>query len=291
MKKTLSLLFVIPCLILTGCATAPPAVRHAVVLSDDAERIAYDVAGQGHTSLIFVHGWSCDGRYWKAQMSEFANHYQVIAVDLAGHGHSSATRSDFTMPSFAQDIRAIIDNEGIQNAIIIGHSMGGAVAAEAAKLMPDKVIGIVGVDTLQNVAEHIPQGVIDAMTAPFEADFFTAAHAFVAPMFLQGADGQLVQWVTEDMSSAPTGPAISSFRHYLGQFESGQAAAVFAQVNVPVVSINTRGWPTAEEENRKHIKDYQLLYIEESGHFPMLEKPAEFNSLLRQALHAIQSER
>jgi len=56
-----------------------------------------------------------------------------------------------------------------------------------------------------------------------------------------------------------------------------------------VVSINARLWPTAPEENRKHIKNYQLLYIEGTGHFPMLEKPEEFNVLLKNAINSIES--
>jgi len=49
-----------------------------------------------------------------------------------------------------------------------------------------------------------------------------------------------------------------------------------------------RLWPTAPEENRKHIENYQLFYIEKTGHFPMLEKPDEFNMLLKKALISIE---
>ncbi len=65
---------------------------------------------------------------------------------------------------------------------------------------------------------------------------------------------------------------------------------IFKDITIPVVSINARLWPTAAEANRKHINNYQLLYIEETGHFPMLEKPEEFNMLLKKALNSIESE-
>ncbi|MCF8068535.1 MAG: alpha/beta hydrolase [Desulfobacterales bacterium] len=287
MKKQI-LFILMSFLLLSGCVSNDLSLRHDVALSFDSERIAYNVVGKGKTTLIFIHGWNCDGRYWHMQIPVFAKEYQVITVDLAGHGHSSLDRSEFSMLSFANDVKAIIEKENIDRAILIGHSMGGIVIAEAAGLMPEKVIGIVGVDTLQNVAERTPQSVIDEMTKFFEADFKSATQNFVSPMFPEGSDQQLVNWVKEDMSSAPKEIALSAFRNYVSQYISGEAAIVFKNVTVPVISINSRLWPTAPEENKKHIKNYQLFYIEKTGHFPMLEKPDEFNILLKKALNAIE---
>lgn len=102
------------------------------------------------------------------------------------------------MVSFAKDVKAIIDNENSDRAILVGHSMGGGVIAEAARLMPKKIVGIVGIDTLQNVAEHTPQSEIDQMVKPMEADFKSAAQNFVSTMFPKGTDQQLMNWVREE---------------------------------------------------------------------------------------------
>ncbi len=287
--KNIFLLISIQLLLLTGCATGNLPLRHDVAISRDSERIAYNVAGEGDTALVFIHGWSCDARYWQNQVPAFADDYQVVSLDLAGHGHSSAGRLACTMDSFADDVRAVIDKEHIGRAVLVGHSMGGAVMAEAARLMPEKVIGIVGIDTLQNVGERHPQKFIDDMVAPFDADFTNATRNFVAGMFPQGADPRLVNWVREDMSSAPKTAALSAFRYYLQQYVNGEAARVFDDIRIPVVSINARLWPTEPEENRKHIADYQLYYIDGTGHFPMLEKPEEFNALLRKAVHSVEA--
>ena len=260
MKKII-LLISIPLLLLTGCASKNLLPRHDVAISRDSERIAYNVAGEGKTALVFIHGWSCDARYWQNQVPAFADDYQVVSLDLAGHGHSSADRLSCTMASFADDVRAVIDKEHIERAILVGHSMGGAVIAEAARLMPEKVIGIVGIDTLQNVGERHSQKFIDDMVAPFDVDFINATRNFVAAMFPQGADPRLVNWVREDMSSAPKSVALSAFRNYLQQYVDGEAAQAFDDVRIPVVSINARLWPTELEENRKHIADYQLYYM------------------------------
>lgn len=287
MKKQI-LFVLIPFLFLTGCANSALPIRHDVALSFDSERIAYDVSGKGKTALIFIHGWSCDGRYWQKQIPFFEKEYQVITVDLAGHGHSSLNRSEFSMLSFANDVKAVIEKENIDRAILIGHSMGGGVIAEAARLMPKIVVGIVGIDTLQNVAKHTPQSVVDEMTKPFETDFKSATQNFISPMFPEDSDQQLVNWIKEDMSSAPKDVALSAFRNYLSQYVTGEAAMVFENITVPVVSINARLRPTALETNRNHIKKYHLFYIEKTGHFPMLEKPNHFNNLLKKALVSIE---
>jgi pimeloyl-ACP methyl ester carboxylesterase len=63
---------------------------------------------------------------------------------------------------------------------------------------------------------------------------------------------------------------------------------VFESINVPVVLINARLWPTDSEANKKHIKNYSIYFIEDSGHFPMLEQPERFNQLLLKAAQSIQ---
>lgn len=274
--------------LLTGCACKDFQQRYEMAISPDAERIAYIVAGEGETTLVFIHGWSCDARYWRNQIPAFAEDYQVIALDLAGHGHSSLNREDCTMLSFALDVKAVVDREHVERAILVGHSMGGAVIAEAARLMPENVIGIVGIDTLQNVAERHSQQFIDDMVAPFDADFTNATRNFVATMFPDGSDPRLVDWVREDMSSAPKATALSAFRNYLQQYVDGEAARVFEGVLIPVVSINARLWPSDPAMNSRHIADYRLHYIDGTGHFPMLEKPEEFNAILRKAIHDVE---
>lgn len=286
MKKiifvTLFSLFVI-----TGCASKNE-VKYDVAISIDSERISYSVYGKGEVSLIFIHGWSCDSRYWHNQVSAFSKNYKVITIDLAGHGNSSSNRHEYSMRSFAQDIKAVIEKDNIRQAILIGHSMGGGVIAEAARLMPEKVVSIIGIDTLQNVAEKIPQKVLDEMIKPFEVTFQSAMQDFVWPMFPEGSDIELVRWIKEDMSSAPKEVALSAFRNYLGQYVDGEAMEVFKDIAVPVLSINAKLWPTNPDANRKHILTYELFYIEDTGHFPMLEKPKEFNSILTKALEYIE---
>lgn len=290
MKKWfLTILFAV--FLLFGCTDRSVDVRYEVAVSSDSVRIAYNVYGAGKTSLIFIHGWSCDSRYWKNQTNVFSKDYQVITIDIAGHGNSSLSRTNYTMLSFAEDIKAVIDKENINRAILVGHSMGGSIIAEASRLMPKKIISIIGVDTYQNVEEKLSQEAFDEMIEPFENNFMDAAQGFVLSMFPIETDKKLVNWVKEDMSSAPRDVALDAFRSYIGQYINGEASLVFEKINIPIVSINARLWPTNPEANRKHMKNYKLFYIEETGHFPMLEKPEKFNTLLKEAIRYIENEK
>ena len=288
MKKTV--LVTLLCLfVLTGCKPENTFVKHDIAISSDSERIAYSVYGTGNTSLIFIHGWSCDSRYWEDQVPVFSKEYKVITIDLAGHGHSSSNRLDNTRESFAGDIKAVIEKENISKAILIGHSLGGGVIAKSAELMPGQVISIIGIDSYHNLEELVTQEFIDQMIAPFNSDFVAATKGFVASAFPESADEELVNWVKEDMSSAPQKSALDAFLNYIEESVSNEEARIFEKINIPVVSINARIWPTDSAANSRHIKDYKLLFVDGTGHFPMLEKPEEFNARLEEALKYIEN--
>ena len=122
-----------------------------VVPSKDGTPISYEIYGLGEPSLVFVHGWSCDARYWRAQLSHFSKNHRVVVLDLAGHGHSGLTRMRYTMKAFGEDVQAVTEATNSQKVILIGHSMGGLVSLEAARLLPQRVIGVIGIDTISDV--------------------------------------------------------------------------------------------------------------------------------------------
>lgn len=191
------------------------------------------------------------------------------------------------MVAFAKDIKAVIEKAQLESVILVGHSMAGGVTAEAAKLMLKRVKGIIGIDTSQNVALVVSQSDLELMTKPFEADFQAGIIMFVKDSLPKDVDADLLYWVTQDMSSAPPAIAINQFRHYLGQYVTGEAHRVYEDVNVPVIVINARLWPTDSEASKKYIKDYSIYYIENSGDFLMLEQSQQFNTTLMKAVRPV----
>lgn len=258
-----------------------------VVKSADGVPISYEVCGAGDPTLVFVHGWSCDARYWREQVSFFSKKHRVVVLDLAGHGHSGLSRTKYTMAAFGEDIKAVTEAVGADKVILIGHSMGGSVIAEAARLMPGRVIGLIGVDTLENVEYPLTQEEFVKMTAPLREDFQAGSREFVGQMLSTNTDAQLREWILSDMSAAPPAVAMSAMDEMMSQFISGEAAKVFEQVRVPVMSVNGSLWPINYEANRKHMLSYDAIVLTNADHFLMMDRPAEFNAALEEAVERL----
>lgn len=258
-----------------------------VVPSGDGVPIAYEVCGTAEPTLVFVHGWSCDSRYWREQVPHFAQSHRVITLDLAGHGHSGAARERYTMASFGQDVRAVVEASGSRSVILIGHSMGGSVIAEAARLMPDLVVGLIGVDTLEDVEYRMSREELDGMLAPLKADFRTGSRGFVAGMFAPDTDPGLREWILADMSSAPPAVAMSAMEEMMMQYVTGEAATVFDALRIPVMTVNGELWPVNVEANRRHMVSYDAVILKDADHFLMMDRPEEFNRALEQVIHAM----
>ncbi|MFH0732882.1 MAG: alpha/beta hydrolase, partial [Candidatus Omnitrophota bacterium] len=139
--------------------------------SADGTVINYYEHGQEGPVLVFVHGWSCDASYWREQVEYFKHKYHMVLIDLAGHGRSGSGRENYTMEAFGQDVKAVVESIGAEKVVLIGHSMGALVIADAARFMPEKVIGLVAVDDLQNVEYPLGEEQFKEMTAPFKEDF------------------------------------------------------------------------------------------------------------------------
>jgi pimeloyl-ACP methyl ester carboxylesterase len=262
-----------------------------VVPSGDGTPISYEVYGTGEPTLVFVHGWSCDARYWRAQVPYFSKNHRVIVLDLAGHGHSGLSRSIYTMKAFGEDVRAVAEATDSRSVILIGHSMGGAVIAEAARLMPDRVIGLIGVDTLGNIEYPLKAEQMEEMIAPIKKHFVSGSRAFVSAMINPETDPALREWILGDMSSAPPVVALSAIREYLSQYITGEAAGIFDEVRVPVVDVNGQMEPIDYEANRRHMYSFDAIVIENADHFLMMDRPDEFNRALAKALEMILKKR
>ena len=286
-KKIIILLMVF---LMLGCMRTNVEEKGLIAYSKDDVPISYSVYGDGNIGLVFVHGWSCDSRYWDLQVDEFKQKYKVITIDLAGHGHSGFERRKYTMDLFAEDIAAVVREIGVDKVILIGHSMGGSIIVYAAKKLPQSVIGLIGIDTLQNVEHKSSAEELEVLIDPFFNDFRKSADSFVRSMFQPGTDSDLVDWIAADMSATPDFVAISAIREYLGEFVSGEFAEIFKQVRLPVRIISADLWPIDYEANRRHMLSFNAVIMPKTGHFLMMERPDEFNDILSDTIDWIKQD-
>jgi pimeloyl-ACP methyl ester carboxylesterase len=262
-------------------------VLPGVVPSGDGTPVSYEVFGEGEPALIFVHGWSCDARYWREQVPVFAQRHRVVVLDLAGHGHSGMSRTAYTMKAFGEDVRAVTEAAGSGRVILIGHSMAGSVIAEAARLMPGRVIGLIGIDTLENIEHPLTREELHAMTAPLEGNFQNESRRFIGEMIRPGTDARLREWILADIAAAPPAVALSAMNEMMTQYITGEAARIFEQLPIPVISVNGDLWPVNYEANRRHMFSYEAIVLRDADHFLMLSRPEEFNAALARAIQMI----
>lgn len=263
-------------------AVAMETFERRTARSADGVPIEYLVGGSGSTTLVFVHGWTCDRGYWSNQLEYFAREHRVLAVDLAGHGASGSERADYSMASFGADVAAAA--AGDFPVVLIGHSMGASVVLEAARLLGERVIGMVSVDALQAVADTIPDAAsVDARVAPLEADYQPAARSFIEGMFLEDADPELRERIVSDMLATDADASISAIR---GLLEMDYASA-FDDLGAPLVLINSTLWPTDMDSLRALYPAARLESMDGVGHFLMMEKPAAFNARLEDVIDSM----
>jgi pimeloyl-ACP methyl ester carboxylesterase len=246
-------------------------------------KIHYTVEGKGEPALVFIHGWCCDGEVWKYQVPYFSKNYTVVTIDLGGHGKSGHNRNDWTMEMFGQDVKAVADKLGLNKVILIGHSMGGPVIVAAQRLMPEKVVALVGADTFHNIEEGYTGEQMAQIISNMQRDFKNQMDIFVRNMFPADADPNLVDWVATKMVLADPNVAIGSLRS-LGTYSMIEP---LSDTNVPVYSISADFWPTDFEVNKKYIKSFEVKMMPGVGHFVMLEDPDKFNGYLSEIINQL----
>jgi len=252
----------------------------------DGVRVAYDVRGtaQARPSLVFVHGWSCDRTYWNAQMDAFADDFRVVAVDLGGHGGSTfGHREAWTISSFGGDVATVVKALGLRSVILIGHSMGGDVVADAAKRLKGRVNGLIWLDTYSKLGSPRTPEQREAFIAPFRQDFAKTTEAFVRGLFPPTADKKLVDRVATDMASARQQVALQSLESSLSN--DRLMPSVLQELKLPVIAIN----PESSRTDRASLERYGVEVVEmpDVGHFLMMEDPERFNSILREAVERL----
>jgi pimeloyl-ACP methyl ester carboxylesterase len=107
-----------------------------------------DDGGQGGTPVLFVHSFAGNTGHWQAQLSHLRPQRRALAMDWRGHGQSDPPGNlDYSIPSLAEDIAAVVDALALPRFVLVGHSMGGAAATAYAGEHRDRLAGLVLVGT------------------------------------------------------------------------------------------------------------------------------------------------
>jgi pimeloyl-ACP methyl ester carboxylesterase len=254
----------------------------------DGVRIRYCESGCGEPPIVFVHGWACDHRFFAPQLAHFAARHRVVALDQRGFGASDKPDQHYTIEGFADDLARLCGELDVEHPVIVGHSMGGAVALATAARYPDFPAAIVLCDPAIFFAE-LTAPVYESVFAALGSDAWQeAAREFVEGfMFIETDDPERKAWIVEQMCATPQHVLLSALRH-IYHFDAESAARA---CRVPVLNIDAEQAFTDAGRLRGACAQLETARIPGVGHFHQLEAPNEVNVLVERfvAAHTTQT--
>jgi len=287
MKVQLPILLLV--IILVSCTSAVDRKENVTAKVNNVT-IAYNQYGNGDTTLLFVHGWCINKEYWNDQSKYFGDKYKVVALDLPGFGGSGKNRTEWTFENYADDINEFIKAEELKNVILIGHSMSGDILLLIDTKYPGSVIGIVGVDNLKKPGEKFSEEEnrqIEGFFAMMNNSFSETVEVYTkGNLFPPSADTSIVNRVIQDFKNNDSVIAIK----VLGSlFDVSQKERdMMQQLKHTLYLVNSDSDTTHIDSLKKYCKaSAEVVYVHGTGHYPMIEKPAEFNSALENVIRMI----
>ena len=245
----------------------------------DGREVYYEVHGKGARTVVLIHGWTCDHTFWSGQVTALAAKYRVLAVDLPGHGRSGAA-DEYPMSLFARAVDAVMRQERVSRATLMGHSMGGAVILEFSRLFPTRLEAVVLVDA----------GMREAASASGGSQFYerfvgeqgkAARQKMVEGMFSAASTPAVREQVMQVMLAAPESLAVGAMK---GMF----APEVWreSRSDAPALAVVAKPAQIRRESLAARFPNLTYKDMPGTGHFLMMEKPAEFNAIVLEWLAA-----
>ncbi|MBB6128574.1 alpha/beta fold hydrolase [Mucilaginibacter lappiensis] len=262
-----------------------------IAIYDNGVNIAYTDSGKNDTTLLFVHGWCINKSYWTNQTAYFGKKYRVVAIDLPGFGESGKNRKDWSPMAFSRDVDSVIKQLDLKKVILIGHSMSGDVALQAAVDNPKQVIGLVVVDIFRNVGKVYVQSKQDKIQYAKDIDslkrYFKKVtfDYFNQELFYKTTSAAVKKRILHDVAIGDTSIAAACMEQ-MGDFNE---IAKLKATKTKLYLINSDIKPTDTTHLSANKIPFKLLHIHATGHFPMIEKPQEFNTLLDKAIADIKT--
>lgn len=257
------------------------AVDTPVAISNNGVNIAYTDTGRSDTTILFIHGWAINKGYWAHQVSHFGKKYRVVTMDLPGFGQSGKNRDKWDTETYGSDVNAVIKALQLKNVILVGHSMSGDIALQAAAENPDAILGLVGVDNFKNVGEpHNPNAAKEyaAAIAQMKRNFKKIAFQyFNQSLFSKTTSAEIKKRILNDVAQTDSAIAIASMEQQDPGFDE---AAKLKQAGKKLYPINSDVTPTVTKYMKAKNIPFTVFYTKGTGHYAMIENPKEFNTLL-----------
>ena len=260
---------------ISSLAAAVLFVSTASAATVDGLKIHSASAGSGRTTLVLVHGWTCDSSSWAAQVPVLAKKYRVLTLDLPGHGQSGAPKDGkFSMDLFARAVEAVRAEAGTDKIVLVGHSMGAPVIRQYARLYPQHVAALVAVDGPLDMRQFPTTFTPPPLTGP---EGLKAREGMIRGMFTPQTSPEVQKKVLAMMLAAPEATAIGAMN---SMTDPALRKADVTPMPALTIWAGTNQQMPKLEDAKATLPKYEQTQVAGTGHFVMMEKPEEFNRLL-----------
>ena len=266
-------------MLITGCHNDQN--RH--VTSFDGVEIHYVLYGTDETAIVFVHGWTNDYTIWDNQNEFFSKNFTVAAIDLAGHGSSGENRNNWSIESFGMDIQAVINDLPCKKAVLVGFSMGGPAVLEAAKHMPDKIIGVVLVDALEDINVEYSSEEIEKLENIMMDVVNNPSPEKLEGIFYKKNVDAAFKRIEQILDKGPK-PYWRELLHETIRWQNDDCKETIQNTKAPIMAIYSDNAPINDDAFRSIKPDFQYKVIPETGHLVMWDAPQNFNQRLQESI-------
>jgi pimeloyl-ACP methyl ester carboxylesterase len=258
--------------VLSACARLGAQVRsRSIDIEGPGGKLFVDDGGSGGIPVLFVHSFAGSAAHWASQLRHERTRRRAIAMDLRGHGRSEAPASaEYEIASFASDIGAVADALGLERFVLVGHSLGGAAAMRYAAEHAERVAGL----ALVGAPGQIPARQSQPIMAAMEDDYEGVTTEYWNKL-TSGARARVRAQLLGEMHSVARKPALAIMRATFGD----DPLASLARYHGPKLVIFTPHGDTPNDLQNA-LPDIPRQRIDDTSHWPHMDRPAEFNRIL-----------
>lgn len=237
--------------------------------------------------LVLLHGYTDSYLSFERVLPLLPRSFHVYALDQRGHGDSSRPECCYTQSDFASDVAAFLDSQGIQRAVLVGHSMGSFIAQQAALEHPQRVEALVLIGSAPTVHGNTVaaelKSVVDTLSDPIDPAF---VRDFQAGTFYRPIPPSFLDTAVSESLKVPARVWKASLDGLIAEDHSSR----LGRISVPtlVVGGDRDGFFSVAEQQAlaKALPHATLALYTETGHAPHVEQPQRFVEDVKKFLHA-----
>jgi len=250
-------------------------------LNLDSVDTYYEIHGEGEP-LVLIHGLGSSTRDWELQVPAFARHFQVISLDLRGHGKSTKPPGPYSLALYAEDTARMIKKLGTEPAHFLGISLGGMVAFQLALDHPKLVRSLIIVNSTPEMVTRTfkektavwQRLLIVRLMGMRKMGQVLAARFLPRPDQAELREIFIERWAENDKSAY-----LEAMKAVIGW----TVLEKLGEISCPTLVIGSDGdyFPTRDKETyTKKIPGAELIIVKDSLHALPAEKPGEFNQMV-----------